>query len=340
LQTAGKSGSLVGVEVAVRYLSRYLRSAIHATVVAAGSGLHGDCAAVASRESMAEMNVEKRGLNRSGSPSKIQRLPILLPITMLFVVTVVFHCTCIDLVISGLFYRGPQPGWFWASREPWITLYRWGVYPGLLMGIGGFVVAAGGLIFRRLRRWQKEGLFLALLLLVGPGLLVNVCFKDCWGRPRPCETAVFGGVRPFVPPGVPGPTEGRSFPSGHASMGFLLMGPAFFLYRRNRLVAFWFLLLGITAGTSIGLARIVQGGHYASDVLWSAGMVYMSGWLLDWMLHRPAKTRAAQSVPTCSPPAPTTRQSEEQETAGAGTHSEPVAQFAAQPCSEALQQAA
>ncbi len=216
-------------------------------------------------------------------------------------------------------------------------LYHWGVYPGLALGLGGLVVAIAGLVIPPLRRWRKEGLFLALLLLIGPGLVVNVWFKGCWGRPRPCETAMFGGARPFVPAGMPGPTEGRSFPSGHASMGFFLMAPAFFLYRRNKRLALWFFVLGLTAGTVIGLGRIVQGRHFASDVVWSAGMIYLCGWCLDMLFQKFGHTSSEIPPPEATA---TVRLALEADAEPAAMPPEAIPQFSLQGSAETFQQAA
>lgn len=269
-------------------------------------------------------------------------LPIVLPLAALLAITLVFHCTRADLVISSFFYSGPkpEPGWPGGHQQPWSALYEWGVYPGLMLGVGGLAVVLAGAVLPRLRQWRREGLFLGLLLLMGPGLVVNVWLKGCWGRPRPCDTVAFGGVRPFVPPGIPAPTEGRSFPSGHASMGFFLMAPAFFLYRCNKRLALWFVLLGLSAGTMIGLGRIVQGRHFASDVVWSAGMIYLTGWCLDWLFqmfaHGSGTTPARGSRSTVR----SGFAGDVRTAVAASALPEPACQFSAQRPAEALRQAA
>jgi lipid A 4'-phosphatase len=80
----------------------------------------------------------------------------------------------------------------------------------------------------------------------------------------------FGGDRAFLSPFAPeaGQVDGHSFVSGHASVGFYFFGFAL-LSRRRR----W-LLLPVIAGSVIGATRIAQGGHFASDVLFS-------GWV-EW----------------------------------------------------------
>lgn len=41
-----------------------------------------------------------------------------------------------------------------------------------------------------------------------------------------------------------------------------------------------FALLGLTHGALMGFGRVVQGAHWFSDVIWAAGMVYLSAWVL------------------------------------------------------------
>ena len=70
----------------------------------------------------------------------------------------------------------------------------------------------------------------SLLTALGPGLLVNACFKHLMGRPRPYETLQFGGTKLFIRPFELGsPFHGASFMSGHAAMAFLFMGLFFVL---------------------------------------------------------------------------------------------------------------
>jgi membrane-associated PAP2 superfamily phosphatase len=113
--------------------------------------------------------------------------------------------------------------------------------------------------------------------------LVNVVYKEHWGRPRPEHVTAFGGDRPFLRVLQPGSEPGHSFPSGHAAAGFYLIGPAFLIYRRRPRLAAALFVMGLMAGTTIGLGRIIQGRHFASDVLWSAGIVYFTALGLDYL---------------------------------------------------------
>lgn len=214
------------------------------------------------------------------------KLPaVWIPAVLLLAATIVFRMTDADLAIMRQFFVGPEgqldERWPLMVQQPWKLLYDWGVYPALILGCGGIVVWVVSFIWPKLEPWRDPGLFFALLLVIGPGILVNAVFKPYWSRPRPHAVAEFGGPRDFVTVWQRGRGEDdSSFPSGHAAMGFYLMAPAFVCWRRRPRAAAGFLLLGLAAGGIVGLARIVAGGHFPSDVLWSAGVVYYTGLLL------------------------------------------------------------
>lgn len=200
---------------------------------------------------------------------------------VLLILTILFRLTEADLIICHWFYGEGHDTWLFADWSICIFLYYFGPLPGLVMGLGGLLVAVMSKWHAVMRPWASSGLFLGLLLALGPGILVNGVFKPNWYRPRPKQVSDFGGKQAFVYVWDIAPqTKSRSFPSGHASMGFYLMAPAFLLYRRRPQLALFFLMLGGTAGLAIGVARLAQGGHFPSDVLWSGGMVYAAGLIL------------------------------------------------------------
>jgi len=228
--------------------------------------------------------------------------PLVTPLVILVLGTAFFRLSHADVAISQWFYGGGSGyGWPLLDAEPWRSIYRYGVVPAWGLAVGGLVVALLSFGFWGLRRWRRAGLFLVLLLLFGPGLLVNALFKPHWMRPRPSQTAAFGGAEQFEPVWDMGQsTRSRSFPSGHASMGFYLMAPAFLFYRRRRRLAVAFFAAGLAAGMVLGLTRVVQGGHFASDVLWSAGCVYLTGLLL-YVLLRLHEDRPPATTPADGP---------------------------------------
>jgi lipid A 4'-phosphatase len=216
-------------------------------------------------------------------------LPVFVPLLLLAAITALFQLTPADLAVSRLFYRGAEVGWPYSNPQVYRGigyLYDYGPWPGVALGVGGLIVGLLSYLWRRLQSWRRAGFFLAAMLAVGPGVMINGVVKPWVQRPRPRHTVPFGGVQPFLHVGeraaADAPdTVGQSFPSGHASAGFLLMAPAFLLARRHPRWACAFLLLGLTWGCVLGLGRIAQGDHFASDVLWSGGMVYLSGLVLN-----------------------------------------------------------
>lgn len=222
--------------------------------------------------------------------------PMLAPLALLILGTVVLCAFGWDTRIARLFHAVGEHSWPMRDVQPWRWLYDYGPLPALILGVSGLVVLAGGLVLRGMRRWQKVSAFVVLSLVIGPGLIVNGLLKPCWGRPRPVQLEEFGGTAEYCPVWQPG-TEvvGASFPSGHASMGFFLMVPGFLFYRTNRRLAVLLFTLGISAGFLIGTARIVQGRHFPSDVLWSAACVYFTALSLYLLfgLHKRTDTGAS-----------------------------------------------
>lgn len=200
-----------------------------------------------------------------------------------------------DTWISARFFEG---GRFVGDRWP---LVRW-VYRGVpWLGTLGFLVALalslsvwrrqGGQAMRW--RWRRSTA-LVVLVLLGLGGVVHVALKDGWGRPRPDQVQPFGGAQPFTPALQPSARCDRncSFVSGHAGAGFALLGLGLFGSRRTRW-RWW--LIGAGAGGLIGLARIAQGRHFASDIvfcllaMWAVAVLQRELWLrwTAWRRRRP-----------------------------------------------------
>jgi lipid A 4'-phosphatase len=222
----------------------------------------------------------------------IKRPALWIPLLILLLATLVFRFTNADLLISQLFFAGHASSlesdacWPLKMAEPWKWLYNFGVYPAWIMGGCGLLIFLISFFGEKVKSWRDAGLFMTLMLALGPGLMINGILKPYWGRPRPHVTVPFGGTKEFLPVGQIGTdTDDASFPSGHASTGFYLMAPGFLLYRRRPGLAAMFFALGLAGGTIMGLTRIVAGAHFASDVLWSAGIVYFTGLGLAALFH-------------------------------------------------------
>lgn len=226
------------------------------------------------------------GRQLSARPRRTSGPPVWIPLFLLLTGTLIFRATDADLAIAETFYAGAPAGWTLSDDQPWKALYEYGCFPAMVVGIFGLLAAAASLVVPAIVPLRKPGLFLGLALIIGPGLLVNTVFKPNWGRPRPNQTTAFGGEHEFVfVCGMGSDQKCKSFPCGHASMGFFFMVPAFFFFPKRPRAGFAVLLMGLGYGGLVGLARIVQGRHFASDVLWAAAMVYFSGLVLYYVMR-------------------------------------------------------
>jgi len=172
-------------------------------------------------------------------------------------------------------------GWIYGNNQPWKFLYHYGNIPALIVSIGSLILFTVSFYRRKIAVYRKKLLYLVLVMIIGPGLLINAVFKDNWGRPRPRHLTQFGGTEKYHQVWETGEnSRGKSFPCGHASMGFYLVVFYFLLKGKKPTSANLVLILSIVYGTLIGFARMTQGGHFASDVLWSFGMTYLTALFL------------------------------------------------------------
>jgi lipid A 4'-phosphatase len=190
----------------------------------------------------------------------------------------------IDLWASGLFYR-VDGGFFLGQAWPMRAVYAGIPYVTAAVAIGVPALYLAGLWQRR-PVWRIDGraaVYLLLALALGPGLLVNAALKDHWGRARPSQVTEFGGHQDFTPALVPADQCQRncSFPAGHPSIAFYFVSFAFLAAPRRRPAAIGAALAG---GALVGAARLAQGGHFLSDVVFSGLLVCATSWLLHRFL--------------------------------------------------------
>lgn len=224
-------------------------------------------------------------------PRKLQqRIPIM-PLWGLICLLALIVDFDVDLAISRWCHgTAATNAWPWANAAFCRFLADFGHIPGILLGVFGIVMMVSSLRKPILVDRLRCGMFLLLTLLIGPGLLVNVVVKDCWNRARPREIAEFGGQEQFTEFAMPGfSLHSKSFPSGHASIAFFLLTPAFVFWRQGfRRVGNCWLALGLGYGLLMGMARVLQGAHFPSDILGSAMIVYACGYGFSWVLAPPA----------------------------------------------------
>jgi membrane-associated PAP2 superfamily phosphatase len=194
-----------------------------------------------------------------------------LPLLIAGVLTVLVRVTGFDLEAARWIHRVGGGSWALGDHPFWKALYYGGTVPAALA-----VFAALGLYLWSWRRpslapWRKVSWFVTLSGLIGPGVITNAVIKELWGRPRPRELSEFGGRSGFEPVfSYDASSEGLSFPCGHATMGFFFLA-GYFLFRRHRRgLADGFLFGSLVAGGLMGIARMAQGAHFFSDVVWAA----------------------------------------------------------------------
>ncbi len=198
----------------------------------------------------------------------------------------------IDLLTSALFYE-PEKGFFLAGNS--LVLLSYQVFARLQFLVLGALllawIAAQWIPAFRSRGQSRAAIYLFLLLLIGPGLLVNGALKENWGRARPREVTEFGGQQTFTPALIPAAqcSTNCSFVSGHASLGFYLIGVAWVMRQRR-----W-LLAGIVLGALVGAGRIMQGGHFFGDIVFSFWTVYFTADLLAWLCRLPKLRNESRS---------------------------------------------
>lgn len=136
---------------------------------------------------------------------------------------------------------------------------------------------------------KKAYLYLILAMLLGPLLVVNGLMKEFSGRARPRHVVEFAGNKTFTPAFIISDQckKNCSFVSGHASAGFYFVALSLLFTGNRRRIIFW---SAVAAGGFIGLVRIIQGGHFLSDVIFSFVFVYLTSLLLHYGMFKNDQT--------------------------------------------------
>lgn len=134
--------------------------------------------------------------------------------------------------------------------------------------------------FELLTKYRKAIAVILLSLTLGPGLVVNTVFKNHWGRARPYQ--VLRDHHTFTPVWQPNfkAKSDNSFCSGHAAIGFFC-GVPFWVFNRKRIAV----IASLLGGGIIGAVRILQGGHYLSDVIFAGIFVWMCTYITIYIVN-------------------------------------------------------
>ena len=190
----------------------------------------------------------------------------------------------IDLAAARIFYVEPRH--FLFNHSALAGTLRWG-FRALTWGTA--IAAVAGIILVLARRRHLFGLglpewiFLALVLITGPGLIANTVLKDNWARPRPIHVVEFGGPDRFTPVlERSGACERNcSFISGEASATFALGFAIAMLVRRRRAEL---MAAAVALGSVAGLIRMGEGGHFLSDVVFAGVFMALDVALIYWLV--------------------------------------------------------
>ena len=169
----------------------------------------------------------------------------------------------LDIDISRLFFNGG----FYLKEQWWNALIREGLVYFLCLSLASVVGVYAFNVWSKRKLGGIDGkklCYLLLVLILGAGLVVNVIFKDNFGRARPRDIEEFGGSKRFTPAFVVSYECERncSFSSGEGAAGFFSLALALALSRRRAI-----LYAGVGIGLLVSFSRISSGAHFFSDTV-------------------------------------------------------------------------
>ena len=165
-------------------------------------------------------------------------------------------------------------------------------FGGLYEGYTLAALAAYGFIFKKEK--TKTTTFLATQAYITAGA-IETALKYLTGRQRPSyydpltkiNSSVWHG--PFYHFFKPDNYSYTSFPSGHTTVAFAAATVFAMEYKNSALVP----IIAYSAASLIGLSRLVQNAHWASDVIVGAALGYLCGRQVANNYHRYSKIQSA-----------------------------------------------
>lgn len=201
-------------------------------------------------------------------------------------ILVTFLCTItiiaayyIDVPFSGLFFDSNQG--FTMRHNPLFQFIQRYFPSFVYLSLGIFTV------FAFIKKLKKRNLFYLLTTIaVGPGIIVNSILKEFWGRPRPAHLTEFNGQDSFILPLIEISNQCEtncSFASGHSAIAFWLTAYAFISPVSYKTKIFIFTLI---LGVFVSMARIMQGRHFFSDVVFAAIIIIEINYLIYKLMFK------------------------------------------------------
>ncbi len=130
------------------------------------------------------------------------------------------------------------------------------------------------------RRGYKKlrNILVSLGFIIGPiigcGIIANLYFKDTWGRARPINIEEFGGTKIYTAPFIKSDQcdKNCSWIGGESAAAFSFLVGVIILKKPVKLI-----YINILFGLIVSLLRMLMGGHFLSDNLFSAFfMIYLA----------------------------------------------------------------
>ncbi len=203
----------------------------------------------------------------------INRLNLILGLGLFLVSLAFFVNPELDIKISEIFYWKDK-GFALNHNIFAMAIFRAIPTMTILFAISLIVYAFRSYFYSK--NFAKSYLAISIIisLAIGPGIIVNSILKDNFGRARPKQIQEFGGQKLFTPVYIKTDQCIRncSFSSGHAAAAFSFSSIAYFVAPQYSILTYF---LGIVFGFIVGFGRLVQGGHFASDVLVSGSIVLL-----------------------------------------------------------------
>ena len=206
-------------------------------------------------------------------------------IPLIFLGVILYFFPELDLAISALIFD--ETSKFYLSNEPILKIiYKSVNVLAITMALGVIGAYVYQLYTKKsIKYFDKKALvYIFMVFAFGSGVIVNLGLKQNFGRARPAEIVQFGGEKKFTPAAVVNWEYGKecdSFSCGHCSfaLGFIAF---FFLFRKR-----WILITAVSYGLIVSLGRILQGGHFFSDFIFSWIVMLLTAKLLyDYMYKK------------------------------------------------------
>ena len=235
--------------------------------------------------------------------ARARSVPLFSPLAFLLSLFATFYAAVIfaawpgiDPAVAAWFYHGGTffgPGGFAGALR---KVFYW-TPPLLLAAASALFIARRYGIKVPFAPTGRQLVFLLATMALGPGLLVNVAFKDHSHRPRPVQIEEFGGKMPFRPfyrfdGACP---RNCSFVSGETSTAFWTLAPASLAPPPLQAEA---IAAALAFGTVTSLLRLAFGGHFLSDVVFSGLFTFLVLYGLNrLLLPRPPSAEEEPPAP-------------------------------------------